>query len=99
MQPSGVRLWRLAYRFNGKQKLLALGSYRLISLADARQARDDAKRLLVAGIDPARERSLRKTVSARDTFRLIVDVNGNRLVWDFQFLKQKRNLFGFGAPL
>ncbi|WP_430694962.1 Arm DNA-binding domain-containing protein [Mesorhizobium montanum] len=39
MQPTGTRLWRLAYRFDGKQKLLALGSYPLISLGEARQAR------------------------------------------------------------
>ncbi|TGW04614.1 DUF4102 domain-containing protein, partial [Mesorhizobium sp. M2D.F.Ca.ET.145.01.1.1] len=53
VQPTGSRLWRLAYRFGGKQKLLALGSYPLISLAEAREARDTAKRLLLRGIDPA----------------------------------------------
>ncbi|CAN7356168.1 tyrosine-type recombinase/integrase [Mesorhizobium amorphae] len=73
VQPTGSRLWRLAYRFEGKQKLLALGSYPLISLAEARQARDDAKRLLLAGIDPAHERSLRKAASAKDTFRSMAD--------------------------
>ncbi|WP_192250454.1 tyrosine-type recombinase/integrase [Mesorhizobium silamurunense] len=73
VQPTGSRLWRLAYRFEGKQKLLALGSYPLISLAEARQARDDAKRQLLSGIDPAQERSLRKTGSAKDTFRSIAD--------------------------
>ena len=73
VQPTGSRLWRLAYRFDGKQKLLALGGYPLISLAEARQARDDAKRLLLDGIDPGKERSLRKADSARDSFRLIAD--------------------------
>ncbi|MCR4266791.1 integrase arm-type DNA-binding domain-containing protein [Nitratireductor sp. ZSWI3] len=71
VQPTGSRLWRLAYRFDGKQKLLALGSYPLISLAEARQARDDAKRLLLAGIDPAQERKSRKVGAAKDTFRSI----------------------------
>ena len=52
VQPSGARLWRLAYRFSGKQKLLALGVYPTISLARARQAREDAKRLLAGGVDP-----------------------------------------------
>jgi hypothetical protein len=46
VQPNGGRLWRLAYRFDNKQKLLALGAYPAVSLADARQARDQAKRLL-----------------------------------------------------
>jgi hypothetical protein len=64
VQPTGTRLWRLAYRFDGKQKLLALGSYPLVSLAEARQARDDAKRLLIAGTDPGQERSLRKADSS-----------------------------------
>lgn len=73
VQPTGSRLWRLAYRFEGKQKLLALGSYPLISLAEARQARDDAKRLLLSGINPAQERISRKAGSAKDTFRLIAD--------------------------
>ncbi|MEQ8297627.1 MAG: Arm DNA-binding domain-containing protein [Nitratireductor sp.] len=70
-QPTGSRLWRLAYRFDGKQKLLALGSYPLISLAEARQARDDVKRLLLAGIDTAHERKSRKVGAAKDTFRSI----------------------------
>ncbi|RWD88858.1 integrase arm-type DNA-binding domain-containing protein [Mesorhizobium sp.] len=73
VQPTGSRLWRLAYRFDGKQKLLALGSYPLVSLAEARQARDDAKRLLLAGIDPGKERSLQKVDSAKDSFRSIAD--------------------------
>ncbi|TPI13077.1 DUF4102 domain-containing protein [Mesorhizobium sp. B4-1-3] len=73
VQPTGSRLWRLAYRFDGKQKLLALGSYPLISLAEARQARDDAKRLLLGGVDPGQDRSLRKAGSAKDTFRSIAD--------------------------
>jgi len=73
VQPTGTRLWRLAYRFDGKQKLLALGSYPLISLAEARQARNDAKRLLMTGTDPGQERSLRKADSSKDSFRSIAD--------------------------
>ena len=47
VQPNGSKLWRLAYRFLGKQKALALGSYPRVTLAEARRKRDDAKRLLV----------------------------------------------------
>ena len=46
---------RLAYRFDGKQKTLALGVYPIVSLADARRKRDDAKKLLVSGIDPSQQ--------------------------------------------
>lgn len=50
---SGGKLWRLQYRFDGKQKLLALGQYPAVSLADARQRREDARKLLANGQDPA----------------------------------------------
>jgi hypothetical protein len=46
IQPHGSKLWRLAYRFGGKQKTLALGVYPIVTLQDARQRRDEAKRLL-----------------------------------------------------
>ncbi|RWM04932.1 MAG: DUF4102 domain-containing protein [Mesorhizobium sp.] len=70
VQPSGTRLWRLAYRFDGKQKLLSLGSYPVISLADARQARDEAKHLLKAGADPAQERKFHKATSQSAAYSL-----------------------------
>jgi len=52
--PSGSRLWRKAYRFDGKQKLLAFGAHPAISLARARELRAEAKTLLAEGIDDAR---------------------------------------------
>jgi integrase len=48
--------WRFKYRFDGKEKLLALGTYPEISLARAREKRDEARALLDRGIDPARAR-------------------------------------------
>jgi integrase len=74
VQPSGARLWRLAYRFGGKQKLLAVGVYPTISLARARQAREDAKRLLANGADPTSEKKRRKQEYTNAvTFRAIAD--------------------------
>ena len=52
LEANGSRLWCPAYRFDGKQKLLALGKYPIISLADARKRREDAKNLLARGVDP-----------------------------------------------
>ena len=52
VSPVGGKLWRLGYRFQGKQKLLSLGPYPAISLKDARALREDAKAKLAAGIDP-----------------------------------------------
>ncbi|WP_346657462.1 Arm DNA-binding domain-containing protein [Bradyrhizobium sp. 151] len=46
VETSGSRLWRQAYRFDGKQRLIALGAYPAVSLADARIARDANKALL-----------------------------------------------------
>lgn len=73
VQPTGARLWRFAYRYGGKQKVLALGSYPFVSLADARQARDEAKRLLAAGIDPSQEKKERKAGGMGDGFRIIAE--------------------------
>ena len=53
---TGSKLWRLAYRFEGKQKLLSFGAYPAVSLKDARHRRDDAKELLARGIDPGEEK-------------------------------------------
>lgn len=60
VQPTGARLWRFAYRFGGKQKLLALGVYPATSLADARQGRNDAKQILVSGVDPSQAKKQAK---------------------------------------
>jgi integrase len=46
------KLWRFKYRFGGKEKLLAFGSYPEISLADARERREDARKLIAKGVDP-----------------------------------------------
>ena len=50
--PSGGKLWRFQYRFGGKQKGLAFGAYPSITLAEARQRRDDARKLIANGVDP-----------------------------------------------
>ena len=52
IQPNGSRLWRYAYRFDGKQKLLALGSYPETGLAEAREKHREAHKQVGNGIDP-----------------------------------------------
>lgn len=52
VQTNGGKYWRLAYRFAGKQKTLALGVYPDVTIADARARRDDARKLLANGADP-----------------------------------------------
>ncbi len=53
IMPSGSKYWRLKYRFMGKEKRLALGVYPEISLAEARQKKDDARKILNNGADPS----------------------------------------------
>lgn len=60
IQPSGAKLWNLAYRFAGKQRKLAIGPYPTIGLKDARERREAAKRLLVDGRDPSHQKRLDK---------------------------------------
>ena len=56
VMPAGGKLWRWKYRVDGKEKLMALGGYPEVSLAEARERRDDARRLLGGGIDPMERR-------------------------------------------
>jgi integrase len=56
VQPNGSRLWQLAYRFNGRQRQIALGPYPDVSLAEARDKRFSIRRLLRDGIDPATQK-------------------------------------------
>jgi integrase len=72
--PNGSRLWRLKYRFEGKEKLLALGSYPEVGLAEARKRRMVAREDIAMGIDPSREKQLAKAKSkaeAEITFNLM----------------------------
>lgn len=76
VSPTGSKLWRIAYRFGGKQKLLALGAYPAVSLADARARRDEAKSLLSRNVDPSVKSKLDRiaaTTSRATTFDAIAD--------------------------
>lgn len=56
VNPNGSKLWRLKYRFEGKEKLLSFGKYPYTTLQHARQLRDEARTLLAQGFDPSAER-------------------------------------------
>jgi integrase len=73
---TGAKLWRLAYRYLGKQKTLALGQYPAVSLFEARRARDEARRLLAKGDDPSvakRTRKLERAIAANNSFESIAN--------------------------
>ncbi|MXP27155.1 integrase arm-type DNA-binding domain-containing protein [Altererythrobacter indicus] len=76
VQPSGGKLWRLKYRFEGREKKLAIGTYPQLGLAEARKRRDEARDLLSLGRDPSREKKrekLRSQLQAENTFKAIAD--------------------------
>ncbi|MBF0141441.1 MAG: integrase arm-type DNA-binding domain-containing protein [Magnetococcales bacterium] len=72
--PSGGKLWRLKFRFGGKEKRLAFGVYPEVSLKQARERRDDARRLLAEGIDPGEHRKITRAMDksrTEDTFEAV----------------------------
>jgi integrase len=62
--PSGSKLWRFRYRFGGKAKMMGLGAYPTVTLAKARERREDARRLLANGIDPTAHKQAEKTAQS-----------------------------------
>jgi integrase len=70
VSPTGAKLWRLAYRFQGKYKQLAIGAYPVIGLSAARKAATAAKANINAGVDPSAEKRAAKAAKrvASDTF-------------------------------
>jgi hypothetical protein len=69
---SGVKLWYFRYRFEGKDNRLALGAYPLVTLAEAREKCDAARKLLISGIHPSLSRKPEKiTVDETRTFKYI----------------------------
>ena len=85
----GRKYWRLKYRFASKEKLLALGVYPMVRAAESRAARDDAKRLLNEGRDPATARKEAKRavqVSSANTFEALAR----------EWVEQKRNAWTTG---
>jgi integrase len=72
--PTGGKHWRLKYRFDGKEKLLALGSYPEISLSEARARRTDARQQIAKGVDPGIVKKAKKAAridEIQNTFELI----------------------------
>ena len=72
--PAGGKWWRLRYKFDGKEKLLSLGTYPDTSLKDARTRRDDARKLLADGVDPGENRKAVKAarqVRAANSFEVV----------------------------
>lgn len=66
IHPNGSKYWRFRFRFAGKQHLMAFGVYPETSLADARQKREEARRLVAAGVDPREHKRAVKEEQAKE---------------------------------
>lgn len=64
VQPSGAKWWRFRYRIDGKEKMLSFGTHPEVSLKDARERREQARRDIAAGIDPGAKRKAEKATRA-----------------------------------
>lgn len=76
VNPGGSKLWRVKYRMNGVERKLALGSYPEITLAEARSARDAARRQLAHAIDPnaaKRQARIEASIRANNSFASVAE--------------------------
>jgi hypothetical protein len=76
VKPSNAKLWRMAYRFGGREKLLSLGVYPEVSLKDAREKRNAERERLRRGFDPSEARKLERLTQATEaatTFRVVAE--------------------------
>lgn len=76
IKPNGSKLWRLKYRYLGKQKNFHIGPWPDISLAEARARRDEARKQIAAGFDPVLERKrarVSEKVAAANTFKNVAE--------------------------
>lgn len=76
VKPSSAKLWRMAYRYAGREKLLALGAYPEVSLKEARDKRDAERARLRNGFDPGEVRKVERLIRANEaatTFKLVAE--------------------------
>jgi len=73
VSPAGGKWWRFKYRLGGKEKLISLGTYPEVSLAQARGRRDEARKQVADGIDPSQARKALKDAKVRNesTFEVV----------------------------
>lgn len=74
VKPTGAKLWHWKYRFQGREKLMAIGGYPEISLAEAREKRDQGRKHLISGVDPMglrREAKVARQIAMEDSFEAV----------------------------
>jgi integrase len=89
LRPNGARWWRLKYRMDGKEKLLSLGVYPTVSLAQARVKREEARSLIAAGIDPSEARKTKKADTQRQQEAQDLAAAGQPVPGTFEFIARE----------
>jgi len=97
VKPKGARLWRYRYRIAGKENMFAIGAYPEISLKQAREFRDEARKLVKEGIHPAHHRKAEKVRKAHEhanTFEAVARewLDSNKPHWTVRTYRQRLNL-------
>ncbi|MDR8401711.1 integrase arm-type DNA-binding domain-containing protein [Paraburkholderia sp. USG1] len=97
LMPSGSKKWRLKFRFNGKENRMSFGDYPTVSLSDARERREAAKKLLASGADPARQRDdarRREAELSEARFSIVADewIDARRARWSEGHAERIRKL-------
>lgn len=99
--PGGTKSWRLKYHFQGKEKLISLGTYPATSLKKAREKAIEARKAIESGIDPSAQRKLDKQL-AQNTFELVAMewIERQKTKWspsyaETTYRRLKRNIFSF----
>ena len=99
VHPNGSKLWRWKYRFHGEYRLMAFGSYPIISLADARAAHAAARAELHRGIDPMAERKAEKSAELESRRRASTENDLSIVENPFSFYRQVETLRLSGGQL
>ena len=97
VKPSGALLWRYRYRIGKKENLYAIGAYPEVSLREAREERDEARKLVRKGIHPAHQRKaerLRQQYANANTFRAVAEewLEEKKRDWSLRTYRQRKNL-------
>lgn len=97
VRPSGACLWRYRYRIGGKENVFAIGSFPEISLKAAREARDEARKLVEKGIHPAHRRKAKRPRAqpqGNDTFAAVATewLRANKGRWTSRSFEQRKRL-------
>lgn len=94
VNPNGSKWWRFKYRFEGREKLLSVGVYPDTGLKEARQRRDEARKLVASGVDPSEQRRAAKTAKVAEvenTFAVVAK--------EWYGKHEKRWVYGYASKI